>query len=46
MVRIQVDAGFSLTAVITRRSYDDLGLAPGKVTEFAFKASAIHVTRR
>jgi tungstate transport system ATP-binding protein len=46
MVRIQVDAGFSLTAVITRRSYDDLGLAPGKETEFAFKASAIHVTRR
>jgi molybdopterin-binding protein len=46
MVRITVDAGFSLTAVITRRSYDDLGLAPGKNTELAFKASAIHVTKR
>jgi tungstate transport system ATP-binding protein len=46
MVRIQIDAGLSLTAVITRQSYDDLGLAPGVETEFSFKASAIHVMKR
>lgn len=45
-IRIQVDAGVSLIAVITRRSYDDLGLHPGAPVHVSFKASAIHVVRR
>lgn len=43
MVRLKVDAGVKLTAVITQRSYEELGLALGKETELTFKASAIHV---
>jgi tungstate transport system ATP-binding protein len=43
MVRITMDAGIRLTAVITLKSYDELGLAVGKEVAFSFKASAMHV---
>lgn len=46
MVRITVDVGMKLTAVITQRSFEDLGLALGEETGVAFKASAIHVLKR
>ncbi|MGA7075518.1 MAG: ABC transporter ATP-binding protein, partial [Halobacteriota archaeon] len=46
MVRMKVDAGVKLTAVITQRSFEELGLALGKETELTFKASAIHVVER
>jgi tungstate transport system ATP-binding protein len=46
MVRLKVDAGVKLTAVITQRSFEELGLALGKETELSFKASAIHVVER
>ncbi len=46
MVRITVDVGVKLTAVITQRSFEDLGLALGEETGVAFKASAIHVLER
>ena len=46
MVRLKVDAGVKLTAVITQRSFEELGLAQGKETELTFKASAIHVVQR
>lgn len=46
MVRLKVDAGVKLTAVITQRSFEELGLAQGKETELTFKASAIHVVER
>jgi tungstate transport system ATP-binding protein len=46
MVRLKVDAGVELTAVITQRSFEELGLALGKETELSFKASAIHVVER
>ncbi len=46
MVRLKVDAGVKLTAVITQRSFEELGLALGKETELTFKASAIHVVER
>ncbi|OPX75746.1 MAG: Trehalose/maltose import ATP-binding protein MalK [Methanoregulaceae archaeon PtaU1.Bin059] len=45
-IRIQVDAGVLLVAVITRRSYDDLGLSPGAPVYCSFKASALHVVER
>jgi tungstate transport system ATP-binding protein len=41
--RLKIDAGITLTAVITQRSYDELGLAIGKEIGLTFKASAIHV---
>lgn len=46
MVRMKVDAGIPLVAVITQRSYEELGLGPGVTTGLAFKASAIHVVER
>jgi len=45
-IRIQVDAGISLVAIITRRSYDDLALSPGAPVHTSFKANAIHVMTR
>jgi molybdate/tungstate transport system ATP-binding protein len=41
--RLKIDAGITLTAVITQRSYDELDLAVGREIGLAFKASAIHV---
>ena len=46
MVRLKVDAGVKLTAIITQRSFEELSLALGKETELTFKASAIHVVER
>ncbi|MGZ7129232.1 MAG: ABC transporter ATP-binding protein [Halobacteriota archaeon] len=46
MVRLKVDVGVELTAVLTQRSFEELGLALGKETELTFKASAIHVVER
>ncbi|OPZ45060.1 MAG: Trehalose/maltose import ATP-binding protein MalK [Euryarchaeota archaeon ADurb.BinA087] len=44
--RLKVDAGITLTAVITQRSFEELDLGLGKETQLAFKASAIHVVER
>ena len=44
-VKVRVDAGIRLIAVITRRSYDELGLAAGSRVYASFKASAIHVVK-
>ena len=46
MVRLKVDAGLKLSATITQRSLEELGLALGKETKLSFKASAIHVVER
>jgi len=43
MVRVAMDAGIRLTAVITLRSFEELGLARGKEVAFSFKATAMHV---
>ncbi|OPX67290.1 MAG: Trehalose/maltose import ATP-binding protein MalK [Methanoregulaceae archaeon PtaB.Bin056] len=42
-VKIRMDGGIRIVAVITRRSYDELGLSPGSHVYASFKASAIHV---
>ncbi len=44
MMKVKVDCGLHLTAVITRRSYDELGFMPGMQISLSFKASAIHLT--
>ncbi|MDD1715453.1 MAG: ABC transporter ATP-binding protein [Methanolinea sp.] len=46
MVKVRVDAGIPVSAVITRRSYDEMGLAAGKEIVVAFKATAIHVVAK
>jgi len=46
MVKVRVDAGIPVSAVITRRSYDELGLSPGKGIFIAFKATALHVVAK
>ena len=41
--RIEVDCGFPVTARITRRSVEDLGLQEGTVVVATFKATAVHL---
>jgi tungstate transport system ATP-binding protein len=41
--RVTVDAGISLTALVTTRSVQDLGLSPEKVVSLTFKAGAVHL---
>jgi molybdopterin-binding protein len=45
-VRIAVDAGFALVALITKQSLEDLALMPGSEVVATFKASAVHLIRR
>jgi tungstate transport system ATP-binding protein len=42
-IRIQLDAGFKLVALVTRPSAQELGLEVGREVEAAFKATAIHL---
>jgi tungstate transport system ATP-binding protein len=43
LVRIQLESGFSLTALVTRPSAKDMNLVVGKEVLAVFKASAIHL---
>jgi molybdopterin-binding protein len=45
MVKVRVNCGLLFSAVITRRSFDEMGLSQGSPVSLSFKASAIHVTR-
>lgn len=44
--RVEIDCGFTLTARITRRSADELGLNEGATVVATFKATAVHVIPR
>jgi len=46
LTRIEIDCGFKLTALITKRSAESLGLTEGKQVYATFKAAAIHVIKR
>jgi tungstate transport system ATP-binding protein len=46
LVRVVVDCGFPLTALITRTSAHEMGLTEGSPVEAAFKASAVHLIER
>ncbi len=46
LVRVAVDCGFPLVALVTRSSAQEMGLAPGKPVIATFKASAVHLIRR
>ena len=42
-VHVVIDCGFDITALVTLRSVEDLGLTPGKDVWVSVKATAIHV---
>ena len=42
-VRVTIDAGVELIALVTRRSYDELGLAIGAPVHVSFKSVAVRV---
>jgi len=41
--RVRIDCGPSLVALVTKRSLEDLALAPGVPVVVSFKASAVHL---
>lgn len=43
LTQVKVDCGFPVTALVTRRSAEDLQLSYGKEILVSFKASAVHV---
>ena len=46
MVRVELDAGFSLFALVTRPACEELALHPGAVVTALIKAPAIHLVPR
>lgn len=46
LVRVEVDCGFPLVAIITRRSLEELGLVVGSPLIASFKATAVHLIPR
>jgi molybdate transport system ATP-binding protein len=44
--RVSLDCGFALDALITRRSREELNLAPGSAVTAAIKATSIHLVPR
>ena len=44
--RVEIDCGFPLVALVTKRSAEELGLKKGRQVYATFKAVSIHVIRR
>ena len=44
--RIEINCGFRLVALVTRRSAEELGLEKGKQVYATFKATGVHVLRK
>jgi molybdopterin-binding protein len=44
-VRVTIDCGFPLVALVTRRSAEELGFVPGRQVTAHFKATAPHLLR-
>ena len=45
-IRVSLDCGFPLVVLITKRSWEDLGLEVSKAVVASFKASSIHIIPR
>ena len=45
-VRVELDAGFVLVSLVTRRAQEELALAPGTEVVATFKAAAVHLIRK
>ena len=46
VARVEIDCGFRLVALVTRRSVEEMPLEKGKKVYASFKATAVHVIRR
>ena len=46
LIRIEVDCGFPLLGLVTKRSAEELNLAEGKAVYASFKATAIRTIKR
>jgi molybdopterin-binding protein len=46
LVKVVIDCGFKVTALITRLSAQEMGLETGSSIDIAFKASAVHLIPR
>lgn len=46
LTRIEVDCGFPLVVLVTKRSAEEMGLAKGKKIYATFKATGVHVIKR
>ena len=46
LVRVTVDCGFPLTALVTKQAYEELGLSPGNTVVASVKATAVHFIPR
>lgn len=44
--RVELDCGFPLSALVTRRAEEELGIVPGAAVVATFKAAAVHLVRR
>jgi molybdopterin-binding protein len=44
-MRLGIDCGFPVQALVTRRSVEEMGLAPGTAVAASFKATAVHLLR-
>jgi molybdopterin-binding protein len=42
-VRVEIDAGYPLVALVTKQSLEDLSLSPGAIVFATFKATAVHL---
>jgi tungstate transport system ATP-binding protein len=45
LVRVELDCGFPLVALLTRRSAEEMGLQLGKDVYASFKATAVHIIK-
>ena len=46
LVRVDLEAGFPLSAIVTRSALEDLHLVPGVKVVAAIKAGAVHLIPR
>ena len=46
LTRVEIDCGFPLVALVTRKSAEEMGLAKGQKVFAAFKATGVHVIKR
>ncbi|MFC1942927.1 molybdopterin-binding protein, partial [Chloroflexota bacterium] len=46
LTRVEIDCGFPLVVLVTKRSAEELSLKKGKQIYATFKATSIHVIKR
>ncbi|MFQ5931664.1 MAG: molybdopterin-binding protein, partial [Nitrospiraceae bacterium] len=46
LVKVEVDCGFPLSAIVTRSAVEDLDLVPGMPIAASMKAGAVHLVPR